>query len=131
MINVVCAVILDDRGRLLACQRPAGKSLAHKWEFPGGKIERGEDAREALKREVIEELGCSLKIIERLTAVKYDYPDFSIRLIPFLSVILSGKPEAFEHSELRWVLLSECDQLDWAEADVPIWKLLMTKDAGL
>jgi len=123
MVHVVCAVIQDGAGRVLACQRGAAQSHAGKWEFPGGKVEAGELESEALKREIVEELGCEIEVGVALSPVLHRYPDFTIRLQPFLCRLCDGQqPQAQEHAELRWVALTDCGQLDWAEADVPIWR---------
>ena len=122
MINVVCAVIRDDQNRVLACRRSAGKSTAGKWEFPGGKVEGKERAADALKREIAEELGCRIDVGRQLPAITHHYPEFSIRLTPFLCRLVSGTIELHDHSEYRWLALSECGDLDWAEADVPVWQ---------
>lgn len=120
MTEVVCAVIRDAGGRVLAAQRPAGKAQAGCWEFPGGKIEPGESAEAALIREIREELGCTLAVGAPLTAVDHPYPGGVIRLRPFVAEITSGQPEAHEHSALRWVNRTEAVALDWAPADLPI-----------
>ncbi len=125
MINVVCAVILDGDGRVLVCQRPEGKALAGKWEFPGGKIEPDEKPEAALCREIVEELGCTIEVGGAMAEVEYHYDDFSIRLQPYRARILAGAPVAIEHAQLRWLSLAECASLEWAEADVPIWKSLV------
>ena len=125
MINVVCAVIQDGEGRLLVCRRPEGKPLAGKWEFPGGKVEPGEDAAPALCREIFEELVCEIIVGLALPEVEHDYPGFSIRLLPFLCRLKSGQPRAVEHSEICWVKLAQCEALDWTDADVPIWRALL------
>jgi len=120
MIDVVCAVIQDDSGRVLAAQRPPGKAQAGCWEFPGGKIEPGESAVAALAREINEELGCLLTIGAALTPVDHPYPGGMIRLHPFLATIASGTPHPHEHSALRWVRHEESRTLDWAPADQPV-----------
>ncbi len=125
MINVVCAVIQDSHGRVLACRRPEGKLLAGKWEFPGGKIEQGEQPEHALVREIAEELNCGINAIRQLEVVTHDYETFSIRLIPFLCTMGSEELSPTEHTDVRWVELEECRELDWAAADVPIWSALL------
>ena len=88
---VVCAIIEKD-GLFLIAQRPYGKSLGGKWEFPGGKIEINESEQEALRREIREELGVDRDIGIRLTPSTHDYPDFTVHLIPYLCRIISGDP---------------------------------------
>jgi 8-oxo-dGTP diphosphatase len=120
--HVACALILGTDGRVLAARRPLGKSLGGKWEFPGGKIEPGETAKIAIVRELAEELGIVASVHSALTAVRYDYPTFSIELHPFMVHHVSGKITAHEHSELRWIHRNEASELDWAAADIPIWQ---------
>lgn len=120
MMEVVCAVIRDAGGRVLAARRPPGKAQAGRWEFPGGKIEPHEAAEAALVREIEEELGCTLAVGAALAPVDHPYPGGLIRLRPFLAEILAGQPVAHEHSELRWVGRGEAAALDWAPADVPV-----------
>ena len=131
MINVVCAVIRDDVGRVFACRRPEGKSLAGKWEFPGGKVEEGEKDVDALKREIAEELGCRIHVGEPIKEVLHDYDDFSIRLLAFQCRLLSENVRPLEHAEVRWVELEVCPSLDWADADVPVWQALLDEQACL
>ena len=120
MIDVVAGLILDPAGRLLACKRPEGKHLGGKWEFPGGKVEAGEDAVAALVRELEEELGIIVASEKALTPVVWDYGRGPIRLHSYVCIILSGQPHPHEHSEIRWCAREELPSLDWAEADVPI-----------
>jgi len=125
MIDVVAGLILDDAGRLLACKRPEGKHLGGKWEFPGGKLEPGEDPASALVRELEEELGILVETGAELTPVVWDYGSGPIRLHPLLCHIRAGEPHPHEHSEIRWCGAEELGTLDWAAADVPIlaeWK---------
>jgi len=120
MIEVVCAVIENERGEVLAARRPAHKALGGKWEFPGGKLHHGETPWQALQREIREELQVEIAIVAALTPVTHAYPGFQIRLIPFRARIISGDPVAVEHTELRWVKPGEPGTLDWAEADIPV-----------
>jgi len=133
MIVVVCGVIHDEAGRVLACQRPAGKQLAGKWEFPGGKMEEGESPELALQRELQEELGIAVGVGAALTPVDWTYDYGSIRLLPYLCRILSGEPRPLEHAALRWCALGDLDQLGWAAADWPIVRELLAAnpDCGM
>lgn len=120
MIEVVCAVIEDGAGRVLACRRGSAMSMAGKWEFPGGKLEPGEPVREALARELREELGVELAVGEQWAAVEHDYGTLAIRLMPFRCRISRGQPQPHEHDELRWLTAEQTRHLDWAAADVPV-----------
>lgn len=120
MIEVVCGVIEDGEGRVLACRRAEGMRLAGMWEFPGGKLEDGEDAAQALVRELREELGVEVECGESMTPVEHDYGDFAIRLIPLRGWIVAGDPHPHEHDAIRWVGPEEAGELAWAAADVPV-----------
>lgn len=117
--DVVCAII-EHEGRFLVARRGAGRHLAMKWEFPGGKVEAGETHEAALERELQEELGVRVDIVGRLTPVEYDYPDVSLRLVPFRCRLVAGTPEAREHDELRWIDICQVSEYDFPEADAPV-----------
>ncbi|MGE9269971.1 MAG: (deoxy)nucleoside triphosphate pyrophosphohydrolase [Verrucomicrobiales bacterium] len=122
-MEVVAGLLEDDQGRLLACCRPQGKHLAGKWEFPGGKIESGETASDALVRELREELGITVSVGRSLTPVHHDYGKGKvITLFPMCCSWLDGELEAKEHAEIRWCDSVELRSLDWAAADIPIMK---------
>lgn len=123
---VVAAVILDDLeepARLLAARRSAPKSLAGRWEFPGGKVEPGEDDVEALHRELREELGVEVALGARVPAP--DGGDWPIlhghRMRVWLARIVDGEPEPLaDHDDLRWLELADVHDVDWLEPDRPI-----------
>ncbi|MBX7208643.1 MAG: (deoxy)nucleoside triphosphate pyrophosphohydrolase [Verrucomicrobiaceae bacterium] len=120
-VPVVCALIIRDE-RVLIAQRPAGKHLALKWEFPGGKIEPGENPADALKREIREELGCEIEISGSLPSSLHRYERGEIELIPFLCTLgpHSAEPHPHEHAAVRWVRAAGLRDHDLAEADIPI-----------
>ena len=120
MIEVVCGVIEDSGGRFLACLRPAGRHLGGLWEFPGGKVEPGEEAEAALARELEEELGIRVEVGEALRPVEWHYERGSIRLLPFRCRILEGDPHPHEHERLMWCAPEDFGTLDWADADMPV-----------
>lgn len=121
VVEVVCALIEDDAGRLLVARRPAHKHLGGLWEFPGGKVEAGEDAAGALVREIREELGCEALPGARLRAVTHAYATVTVRLTPFLARLAPGaEPVASEHEALRWVTRAEIGELEMPAADGPI-----------
>ena len=108
--------------------RPTGKHLAGKWEFPGGKLENRETEEEALQRELMEELGCSVNIVVKLHHSHHTYEHgITIEMIPFICQLREGSnpPTNLEHKEIQWVVASEIVAYDLAEADVPVWKELM------
>lgn len=125
MIDVVCAVIVDPARGVLACQRPEGKHLANLWEFPGGKVEADESAPAALIREIREELGVEIEVLEAMVPVQWDYPGVSICLHPYRCRLVSGEPVAHEHQALCWKSCDSLWELEWAEADHPIVKALV------
>lgn len=121
LIDVVCLVLVDQKNHIFATQRPDGGSLARKWEFPGGKIENGEDQEAALRRELREELCIDVGALTPLSPVIHEYEFGTIRLWPFMS--RCGEPpqiELVEHANCIWATLAEIRSLDWAPADVPI-----------
>ena len=120
MIHVVCGVIGDGAGRLLACLRPQGRTLAGLWEFPGGKLEQGESPAAALRRELAEELCIEVEVGAPLRPVIWHYDFASIELLPFHCRILAGTPHPAEHDEIRWCTREEMEHLQWAPADLPI-----------
>lgn len=129
MIDVCCGIIVDENGSVLVAQRSERMSLPLKMEFPGGKLEAGESPEKALIRELKEELNIGVEVVYGMEAQEYSYPDFSIRLIPFVCRIISGEIELREHLAFKWLqpeLLLECD---WAPADIPIVKNYQDKIA--
>ena len=116
-IEVVAAVILKDK-QVLATQRGYG-DLQGRWEFPGGKIEAGEDHTTALSREIQEELDVSIVVGEFLTTVEYDYPNFHLIMHAY-QCDLKGEFYLQEHSAARWLTKETLYDVDWLEADLPI-----------
>jgi 8-oxo-dGTP diphosphatase len=125
-LHVACALI-ERGGLLLSVQRSAAMSLPLKWEFPGGKIEAGEDAAACLRREVREELGVEVEVGAPLPAAAHDYPAFSVVLYPLRCRITSGELTLHEHAAARWLSPADLFSVDWAAADLPVleaWRAL-------
>lgn len=101
-IEVAAAVIVNNRGEFLLAQRPSGKVYAGYWEFPGGKIERGESPLHALGRELHEELGLELERAYPWLTRDYTYPHAAVRLRFFRVVGWSGEPHGKEDQHLAW-----------------------------
>ena len=117
-IAVVGAVIIRD-GLILCAQRGPTGNIPFKWEFPGGKIEAGETPRQALEREVIEELRCTIDVGDQVESTIYEYEFAVITLTTFYCALLDGTPQLTEHAQVVWSTPEDLDQLDWAPADVP------------
>ncbi|OIJ22487.1 DNA mismatch repair protein MutT [Anaerobacillus alkalidiazotrophicus] len=118
-VNVVGAVIENHNGQFLCALRSSKMSMPNLWEFPGGKIKEGEKPETALIREIVEELGCTVKVGELVASVEHQYPEIKVNLKTFRAIIQNGQPKALEHSELRWVPKDELEKLNWAPADIP------------
>jgi 8-oxo-dGTP diphosphatase len=130
-VHVVCAII--QRGELiLLAQRPEGKRLAGLWEFPGGKVDDGEETAAALHREIMEELGCQIADLQPGPPVCHAYPWGEICLHPFLCRLTeeSGLPHAHEHTALAWVPAANLGNFELAPADIPVVEWLQTALAG-
>ena len=104
--EVAAGILLDDKGRYLLGQRPAGKPYAGYWEVPGGKIEKGETVFDALKRELQEELGIEIQSNEELTVLEHDYPHAYVRLHVSIIREWNGTPKGCENQALSWELLT-------------------------
>ena len=117
-IEVVAAVIKKEN-MILATQRGYGE-FKGKWEFPGGKIEKGEENREALKREIKEELDVEIEVGDFVTTVEYDYPEFHLTMHTYISKIVEGEIDLKEHMDMKWLSLDEIEKVDWLEADIDI-----------
>lgn len=120
-IEVVAAIIYY-RNEVLCVQRPENKYsyISKKFEFPGGKIEAGESKQEALKREIMEELGISPSIGELFMTVVHTYPDFELTMHSYICKVDNKEVVLREHISLKWLTREILNQLDWAAADIPI-----------
>ena len=118
-VRVVAAALFDGEGRVLLADRPRGKHLAGRWEFPGGKIGAAESARAALSRELAEELGVTVQAARPFMAVSHEYPDRSVDLSLWLIESWSGEPRPLDGQRLAWVAPRELPGWDILEADAP------------
>jgi 8-oxo-dGTP diphosphatase len=119
VVQVVGAAIIED-GRCLVARRGPGMSLAGRWEFPGGKLERGESPAAALEREIREELGAEVEVGDMLGRGESLVESRRIQLDVFAASLRSGAIRPREHSEVRWIDPRELDGLEWSDADVPV-----------
>ena len=126
-IEVVAAIIYF-KDEILCVQRPVSKLsyISEKFEFPGGKIEKGESKIDALKREIIEELNITLNIKSFFMTVLHEYPDFELTMHSYLCEVNTKEIILNEHISLEWLNVRDLKNLDWAAADIPIVnKLIM------
>lgn len=101
-IDVAVGILMDSNGDVLLGQRPEGKPYAGYWEFPGGKVERGEDILDALKREFMEELGVQICSAQAWCGVEYVYPHAHVRLHFYISRDWTGEPQSLEGQAFAW-----------------------------
>lgn len=116
----VTAAVIEKQGCYLAALRPQGEMNGGLWEFPGGKIKPGESPEQCLKREIEEELGIGIRVLELIGENQHEYETFHIELLAYGAVWISGELNPREHAALRWISPSEMDQIQWAPADLPI-----------
>lgn len=117
IIKVAAAVIEDGRGFVLVARRKPGGRLAGRWEFPGGKLEPGEAAPDALRREILEELGLEIRVGEFLLAVPERGPEGAIELLAFRAACLGGDLRLADHDAVRWTAVPDLPLLDLARPD--------------
>ena len=129
MTEVVAALIWDGN-RFLACQRPSHKARGLLWEFVGGKVEEGENRKEALVRECREELAVTVEVGTIFMEVTHKYPDLTVHLTLFHTRILQGTPQMLEHCDIRWITIEEIDQYNFCPADDAILERLKEYGKG-
>ena len=125
VIHVVAAAVMDAAGRVLIAQRPAGKHMAGGWEFPGGKLEHGEERLAGLARELREELGISIIGIPRpLIRLRHAYPSREVLLDIWVVKRYSGEARGLDGQALRWCTQDELEAAELLPADKPIVRAL-------
>lgn len=114
-IEVVAAIIFEGN-KVFATQRGYGE-WKDWWEFPGGKVEQGESPREALRREIREELATEIFVGDLLETVSYDYSDFHLTMHCYVCRVISGRLTLLEHEAARWLAINELHSVKWLPAD--------------
>ena len=127
-VNVVAAVIRDGN-KIFATQRGYGE-YKDGWEFPGGKIEKGETPKEALAREIKEELDTIISVGELIDTVEYDYPAFHLSMDCFWCDLIEGNLVLKEHEAARWLTVDKLDSVDWLPADITLIGKIREKLSG-
>ena len=123
---VVACALIDADGRVLVAQRPPGKGMAGLWEFPGGKLDLNETPEAALIRELMEELGITVKeaCLAPFTFASHQYPDFHLLMPLYVCRRWDGTPAALEHSALKWVRPRDLHTYPMPPADLPLVPML-------
>lgn len=125
MKRVVAALIFKD-DEILVCQRTRHQTMPLKWEFPGGKIEEGEQPRDALRRELEEELGIDATIGDEVARIRHDYKNGAVVELRFFSVReYKGELENRIFKDMRWAKRSELPSFDFLEADLGLVRNLV------
>ena len=126
IILVSAVALIDPDGRVLLAQRPAGKSMAGLWEFPGGKVEAGETPEDALVRELHEELGIETwsSCLAPLTFASHTYDDFHLLMPLYACRKWDGIVQGKESQELAWVRAQDLNKYPMPPADIPIIPIL-------
>jgi 8-oxo-dGTP diphosphatase len=117
VIHVVAGALADADGRVLIAQRPRGRHMAGRWEFPGGKLAAGEEPLDGLKRELAEELGVSVRAARPLIRLRHDYPDRRVLLDVWQVTDYEGEPQALDAQALAWAKPDDLPQHDLLEAN--------------
>ncbi len=127
-IEVVCALIQREDGKIFCCKRGLGRALANKWEFPGGKIKQNETKEEAIIREIKEELKSDIEVIKYIGVSNHEYVDlekpFIITMYAYLCKLINGKLELTEHIDSCYASIEEMKSMDFAAADVLLINIL-------
>lgn len=116
-LEVVGAIFIENN-KLFAVKRGEAKNpaVAYKYEFAGGKIEKGEGGKEAIVREIKEELSLDIEVLEEFQTVRYEYEPYFVTLHTYLCKMLSDFTLK-EHIEYKWIPIDKLDPTEWAPAD--------------
>ena len=123
----VCAAVINIDGKYLLTSRPPGKHLEGLWEFPGGKVNPGEDVHDCLVRELKEELGVAVVPGKKIYSIKHEYPEKTVYLEFFSAKPVDSKkfrPYPHEGQEIKWVAPKELCNVNWVPADCPLAEYL-------
>lgn len=125
-IKVVAAIIKKEN-QIMIAQRIKGE-FAGQWEFPGGKIEVGETAQEALKREIMEEMELEINVEDFLITAEYDYSSFHLSMDCFICSLESNDIHLHDHIAIQWIDLdTDIKNINWVPADVQVIEAVMKR----
>jgi 8-oxo-dGTP diphosphatase len=114
---LVMGAAIIHRGRVLAARRTTPPEARGLWEFPGGKVEPGEDPDRAIVREIAEELGCEIRVVGELDGVQHIKDGYTLRVA--VAELVAGEPIPHEHDAVRWLAADQLDVVTWLEPDLP------------
>jgi 8-oxo-dGTP diphosphatase len=126
---LVVAALIEQRGRVLLSQRRADQSFPLHWEFPGGKVEPGEDPRDALVREIREELDCTVAVGDVVDVVFHPYPAFDLVMPVYQARIVRGVARPAQVAAIDWVARVRLPGMTLPPADIPLAKKLARRRA--
>lgn len=115
-VLVMGAAIIRE-GRVLAARRTTPETARGLWEFPGGKVEPGEDPEAAIVREISEELACEIRVVDHLDGEQHIKDGYTLRVA--VADLVAGEPIPHEHDAVRWLAADEIDSVRWLEPDLP------------
>ncbi len=124
VVLVVAAALYDREGRVLIAERPPGKHMAGRWEFPGGKVDPGESEAQALSRELREELGVEVAASHPFMRLAHSYSDRDVELSMWIVDQYQGEPQSLDGQKLKWVRPAQLPEEDILEADLPFVEAL-------
>ncbi len=127
LVKVVAAIIENEQNEILCALRSPEMAIPNMWEFPGGKVEKDEDIYTALRREINEELDCTIETIDLFHDNTHEYDTFIINILCITCQIVNGTPDPSEHSKLIWLKRENLDSLKWAPADIPAVEKLISQ----
>lgn len=123
-MKYIAAAIIRENNKILICQRSAGGSTGYLWEFPGGKIEQGEDAAECVVRECKEELAVDIAVQGIFDKTQYTYPEGELQITFLDATIVKGNITLNVHLDFKWVDISSLEEYDFCPADKDVVKKL-------
>lgn len=126
--KVVTAAVVERNGKILVARRKTGMVAGGLWEFPGGKLEEGEDPEHGLARELEEELGVRARVGEFLCSVPFAGPLASFELVVYRTELLSDAFRLTDHDEIRWLAPAEMDESSFSKPDRPVVRLLARRE---
>ena len=123
-VRVVAGILKNANGDILIADRRQSRSMQDHWEFPGGKLDKGESPEQALSRELAEELGIQIASVCHFQHIEHDYDDLQVAIDFYLVDAWQGAPRGMEGQQLRWVALSALDRAMLLPADSPVIEAL-------